>query len=451
MKKLLSLLLAVCMLMTGTAALAESAPDPATQITGSIHFNRDAFFSFFPFEEDSEEAHVIAPMLDLMDCASFSMTSSEHIVSYQLFMNDLPVADMTLLLDENQDFLVSSMFPHFGVCGDLGPRYMLGSTELTEADMQVLLNALLGYILDLSVYGAQIYTSFAGQDSFTLTSRHLTEALEMLYARLTADEVQAILQSLWSQPPNAMRDTEASEAPNPLAQFRAWLDEQKAAEETDIANVSLRLEADRIHLQADVSSHMLLTCDVFPEDNAQIVEISTLVSAENPVSDWDALRSSILNGSCGEDAGLATLSLSLTDTGDQLVLSLRDTDVDVSCRCSATMDTGEDEQQRFLYRLDVASAGTPLYSLQFAAEQAELPAPPSLEGLTLIDSMTMTDEEQQALTADVVGYGLPALMARMQQAAPDQVAKLLQMIMMLQMGQLPDVILSPLPDNAPAM
>ena len=121
----------------------------------------------------------------------------------------------------------------------------------------------------------------------------------------------------------------------------------------------------------------------------------------------------------GEEQQVVTLSLEIKAQGMDIVLTLAD--------AVSGMGT-PDFENYFAIGVDPGLTENNIALIEVSTVYGDQPDAPSLEGLTVLDPFTMTEEEQNALTEDLTGYGLPALLGAVQQALPDQMAVVMQML-----------------------
>lgn len=443
MKKLLSLLIALCMALTGAAAMAEEPAPAAGQSVLSMRFDRDfitAYAGMMDPAGSQETSQLVTAALDLLENAQLAFTMGEDCGVLELHMGETPVANISVSGSQETVTLVSSLFPHYAVSVD--PQALssmidtsVNGSSVSQEEMEALLSDLTAYVNDLSAYGEKMLegVTVSEDDStavLTVNTHQSAELLELLLNRLRDDAVLLpYIEMALAQENETME--------NFLAQAQSAIDELKNAQAADVAQITMSLSEDGgTSLEADLSGMMFFSFDEYTDNGADCTELMLIANAGNaPVEDWAGVYNGVMDGT-NSDATVLGVNIAAAETetsatfymvGEGQTVALYTYNVLMADDATGTV------LNVLQLGLDLTGEGNPVASLQIVSGMVdEAPAAPSLEGLTVIDAMNATEEEFNALSMDVISYGLPSLMSNMQTAAPDQVAQLLQLIMAMQ-------------------
>ena len=429
MKKLLAVLLALVLALGCTAALAEEEQSQALLSMVDLTLDADfvkAYAGMMDAEGDNTYATLAATALDVLDQLHLYVLCSAETGTAVLGTADSDLATFDYVADEEGLTLVSNLFPHYALrvtteeLEQLAKQVTssmnvtLNGKELTQEDAQAVLNALTPYLEDLSGWiGGLTERMEMSEDgntvTLTLTTHDAADALEIIAARLRTDEVLLPYVQAGVDQANAEEGTEVT-----LEEAFAKLDQQvadwRAAEPQVLATAEITMTetgvAARVYNDAGE-----LTFEYGQNENGIFADLA-------------------LNA--GETAATLNVLVQADETATmvQLVLNVQAEDMTIALTAVDALsgEGTEDFNNYFALGVNPGLTDCNIAVIEVSTVYAPVPEKPSLEGLTVLDPMTMTEEEQNALVQDLTGNGLPALLAAAQQALPDQLATVMNLM-----------------------
>ena len=432
MKRILAMLLALTMMLGCTAALAEETAEAAPEALLSmvtLSVDRD-FVTTYAASMDADGTNTYATLagaaLDALEKVHLYVLCGEDTGAVVLGTEDADLATANYLVDDNGLTLVSNLIPHYALRVTPEELQMLAKQmtasmnltlngkQLTAEDAQALAAALMPYAEDLSTWlGSLTEKAEISEDGSTMklaiTTHDAADALEIVAARLRTDEALLPYLQAGIDQQNAQNGTQVT-----LEEAFAQLDQQvadwRAAEAQVLCNVEIAMTetglAGRLY---NDQGEVTFTMD--QDDTGMNVDVKFACQ--------DTEAELIVGLQMGEEQQVVTLSLEIKAQGMDIVLTLAD--------AVSGMGT-PDFENYFAIGVDPGLTENNIALIEVSTVYGDQPDAPSLEGLTVLDPFTMTEEEQNALTEDLTGYGLPALLGAVQQALPDQMAVVMQML-----------------------
>lgn len=452
MKKLLAFFLAMMMAFTCAAALAEETVLPTGTLSKiDLVADRDFVVSFagsMDAEGTTTYADLAAAVLDILDKTSLYVNAGENGAVIDLDVGDTTLATFQCAMAEDGIVLVSNLFPSYALyvnMEELGKlieanmNLSVNGVETSPEEMMAMAQELMGalepYMNDLMAYiqtlGEKVEVSEDGTEMhLTLTTYEAADLLEIVLARLSTDEVLLpYVQQALAQSGEEVSVEEALAACQ--QQIEAW----RAAEAQEVVDIAVYQNEDgSMTVQVDLSGMMLLNIDISEVDGAQVIDVLVLISQQG-TDDWNALYDGVNSGENTDDVVLDFRVKTYTDADDAsdnvfvyAEVVAQGMDVIFSALNSTTGAGTADFYNFFSAGIDLGMTDDDIAGIEVHTIYADAPEAPSLEGLTVLNVLSMSEEEQNALMNDFSNNGLMPLVVAAQQAMPEQMAVVMQML-----------------------
>lgn len=452
MKKLLAFFLAMMMAFTCAAALAEETVLPTGTLSKiDLVADRDFVVSFagsMDAEGTTTYADLAAAVLDILDKTSLYVNAGENGAVIDLDVGDTTLATFQCAMAEDGIVLVSNLFPSYALyvnMEELGKlieanmNLSVNGVETSPEEMMAMAQELMGalepYMNDLMAYiqtlGEKVEASEDGTEMhLTLTTYEAADLLEIVLARLSTDEVLLpYVQQALAQSGEEVSVEEALAACQ--QQIEAW----RTAEAQEVVDLSVYQNEDgSMTVQVDLSGMMLLNIDISEVDGAQVIDVLVLMSQQG-TDDWNALYDGVNSGENTDDVVLDFRVKTYTDADDAsdnvfvyAEVVAQGMDVIFSALNSTTGAGTADFYNFFSAGIDLGMTDDDIAGIEVHTIYADAPEAPSLEGLTVLNVLSMSEEEQNALMNDFSNNGLMPLVVAAQQAMPEQMAVVMQML-----------------------
>lgn len=452
MKKLLAFFLAMMMAFTCAAALAEETVLPTGTLSKiDLVADRDFVVSFagsMDAEGTTTYADLAAAVLDILDKTSLYVNAGENGAVIDLDVGDTTLATFQCAMAEDGIVLVSNLFPSYALyvnMEELGKlieanmNLSVNGVETSPEEMMAMAQELMGalepYMNDLMAYiqtlGEKVEVSEDGTEMhLTLTTYEAADLLEIVLARLSTDEVLLpYVQQALAQSGEEVSVEEALAACQ--QQIEAW----RTAEAQEVVDIAVYQNEDgSMTVQVDLSGMMLLNIDISEVDGAQVIDVLVLMSQQG-TDDWNALYDGVNSGENTDDVVLDFRVKTYTDADDAsdnvfvyAEVVTQGMDVIFSALNSTTGAGTADFYNFFSAGIDLGMTDDDIAGIEVHTIYADAPEAPSLEGLTVLNVLSMSEEEQNALMNDFSNNGLMPLVVAAQQAMPEQMAVVMQML-----------------------
>ena len=456
MKKLLALLLALIMTLSLSASLAEDVFAPeATKTVLSLELDR-AFFAGLIAENMGEAAaaneSLINAALDVAEKLSVNVVAAGQSGEVTLLVNEKELLTMNCVMQGENLVLVSNAFPSYALSVKLedvlalleqSMSFSVNGKKVSREEMMETVTQLMGvlpaYAEDLSAVVndmmAKATTAEDGTVTLNLTKHQVAEAVERVAARLKDDEVLKPYLQMALDQQNA-KNGENTTLEELFARVQATVEELKAGEDDVLATADVKQTQDgNIQVTADLSGRLLVDVRTSADTEGNIIDAMLLTSTRSAANDWDALYEGLQTGENTEDAcvDIRVKTYNPTEEGVDrtfFYLEVMAQGMDVILSAMNTV-RGAGTPDFYSYTnigIDPGMTDNDVIALNIENSYTKAPAPVSLEGLTVIDVLHMSAEEQGGLMQDITGNGLAQLLGAAQEAIPEQMGVVMQML-----------------------
>ena len=472
MKKLLALLLAVMMALGCVSALAEEeAPALATNM--NVKLNLDAnFVTMYAamMAQDETTAQAAAALVSILNKLDINVVDELDCGYLILGANGTTLATIGLTTDGEGLYAVSDLFPHYALHVTLEEIQALvemakqaaasnmpaqiGGVEISPEQIAEAVNGVTPYVEDLMGYietvteDAVIEETEEGEHMiFKLTTHHVADILNLLLTRLSTDEAmkpyaEIVLRQMvdldalqkdvnWGIERGLVKAAEMAAAPaQEIVTVESWTTEdgsdtyiydanaliKVSTGWTDLANATIVTAIAATEPVADIDAwEAKFNAIASGEDQAStMIEFSMLTASEYSTEDWsDPSFAMTMNMQCAFEVLAQGMHMSLTANVNSV---------------HGVWDSANDVTE-VTVGINPGLTGADLLTIKALVTSIEAPAAPSLEGLTVIDPLTMDEETSAAFSADVMNYGLATVLTAAQQALPEEFATIMQLAM----------------------
>lgn len=443
MKKLLSLLTALLMLLSFTSTSAESAMESTINLT----LDSEAIGSMMQLMggmTSEEELALVSAVLGMVNQSSAIITAGGTGVAFSLRLKDAEAAEFLINASESGITLTSSMFPGYALA--VSPELLreLADTfglELPALDMAKAMELLIPYGEDISLAlekimaeakieegtftpdGTATYTQCR---TISLTTHTVLLPARGLVARLQQDK--ALLQML---EPFLKMAGEGVNLEEQLASALSQLDAMLAQEPAVLAELRLYTNTSDSFLRLESANlgdiaFLLTLRTVAGQDGSS--SLMRLTAAEGPVADWDAATRDIRGGLSTDGLVLdGTLDTRTMADGAQTNGSLQILGGELNADLTLDSFAPTDTSQATVTKISLGLGGAaPLAVLQFSTKPVSVAALAEPEGKTTIAVHAgMREKDFVPLITEVIGIGLPRMMIVMTEQMPEVMNTLL--------------------------
>jgi hypothetical protein len=445
MKKLLSLLTALLMLLSLTGATAESA----MEATISLTLDSETIGSMMQLSggiTSEEEMALVSAVLGLVNQSSAVITAGGTDVAYSLRLKDAEAANFLINTSESGITLTSSLFPGYALA--VGPellKELAGSSglELPVIDTTKAMELLMPYGQDIGLALEKIMAEAKTEEgtftpdgtaaytqcrTISLTTHTALLLARGLLARLQQD--QELLQML---EPFLKMAGEGANLTEQIASVLTQMDAMLAQEPAVLAELRLYTSTSGSFLRLESANlgdmAFLLTLRTATGQDGSSSQMS-LTAVEGPVADWDAATRDIRGGQSTDGLVLdGTLDTRAMADGAQTNGSLQILGGGLNAGLSLDSFAPTDASQATVIKIGLSLGGAaPLAVLQFSTKPAPAAALAEPEGKTKIAvHVGMSDKDFVPLMAEVIGIGLPRIITVMTEQVPEVMNTLLML------------------------
>ena len=466
MKKLLAMLLALMMALSCVSAFAEEAAVPTAETpvmmpqryVMGISLGKTFVQGVLPMMGLQLDADTVEQLLGILDKMTVEVVVSPDCIQETVLADGQKLYDETIMMDENGVVIVSDLAPHYAFTlsfEELGQmlRQMAASLNdgeepkaLTEEEMQAMMAemqeklqtvaaALQPYMDDISAsLGAIQQNAQMTEDGamvITVTRQQVTALAGALVERFANDEtLKPMVQSVLDQVAK-MQGGEPVSLDEKIAELQANMAQSMAEEDQVLATAVMRQNEDG-SVSVDVNSQDMVYVSVASAPENMMI---TALIGQQPIEDPETAWNDLLAGKNYTDEGIQmtvvgpenaqtiTADLYLSGVNAQIVgHQYVDVDAQGTPDYSALSD----------WTLNVPMLGGEVLNVWEQVYAAEHPEHPVLEGLNELNVLTLGEDEMESLAKDVLGYGVPALLAKVIETMPDQVAAVMNVVVEMQ-------------------
>lgn len=443
MKKLLSLLTALLMLLSLTSIAAESAMESTINLTLDSE-SIGSMMQLLGGMTSEEELAVVSAVLGLINQSSAVITAGGTGVAFSLRLKDAEAADFLINASESGITLTSSLFPGYALA--VGPELLkeLADTfglELPALDTAKAMELLIPYGQDISLAIEKIMAeakieegTFTPDGTATYTQCRtisLTTHIVLLPARGLLARLQQDQELLQMLEPFLKMAGEGANLAEQFTSAQSQMDAILSQEPAVLAELHLYTNTSDSFLRLESANlgdmAFLLTLRMASGQNGSSSQMR-LTAVEGPVADWDAATRDIRGGQSTDGLVLdGTLDTRAMADGAQTNGSLQILGSELNADLTLDSFAPTDPSQATVTKIGLGLGGAaPLAVLQFSTKPVLSAALAEPEGKTKIAVHAgMSEKDLVPLVAEVIGIGLPRIMIVMTEQMPEVMNTLL--------------------------
>lgn len=457
MKKIVALVLALMLALSCTAALAEETPATAMNFTLTPALDNNGAISLLQMMGEAstaEEQQVFSALMDMINALDLSLTISDAgFGTVDVMLNDTVLANAAISGAEDGSFIVtSSLIPSYALA--LTPEAMENLITAFEAEAGVSVDDVLSGASaavsdeEMALYSAAIealMTDISAQVqvlmekgvlsedqtclSVTLTNNDLADLYEIILTHLKTDAALQQFIGVVLASANAELPAEEQISSDALiGMLEAICADLKSSEAMEVAWLDLYANADgSTSAQLDVMGLMLFTFDQYADNGMDITEVMLVTDSEGAGADWQQVYDAIVTGTDTENM-VINLALGTADNGGTAGVDIVSGGMAFSLYGNSYSEGESMLNDLYLY----VNSEEPIAGLILAATPAAAPAAPVVEGKKVIDLMTASEEDMNAVMLELQNIGLSTMLVNAQTAMPEHVSLLLQLITAMQ-------------------
>lgn len=303
MKKIVAMLMALCMMLSCTALAA-----PAEQTTAQVYINPQLFAGM------PEET---LTLIDTINSLEFKTTEGENYITCAYGANGTQIEEYTVAAtDDGSLVLLSSLYPNTAVVMDFAKLMQMLETVL-PADVLLeavnLVNGLEGLIMSLSPYmqdvnalltqlETEMYTDETGAMYLEITSQHLGTLVDAWITRLYNDmKLYAVLQDLYAM--MTADDVNAPTLLELLEMLKYEAGQLKTAEPMVLSTVGVFANEGATSVEITLANQLLLGVDIYEYEGMSCVDVLLLTCLDGS-GEWQTAYDGVFNGSNYSDVVL---------------------------------------------------------------------------------------------------------------------------------------------------
>jgi hypothetical protein len=442
MKKLLSIILAAMMLLSFTAAMAEKA----TELTAGITFDTETAISMVQMlggMTDESQLSLVRSVLAIANNLTAVTTADSTGGDTSLRLSGQEFANFAFGQADGKIAVTSSLFPNYALTVDpaLLEQAMKENGFNMDPEMaKKAMEAITAYGKDFEDYAAAVSAGIVTtQGAFTVdgvlytsfTTGKVTsdQAASFFLAVLDRAEKDTVLQEIITTLMAQTGNTAEMNIPDTLSAVRTQITAAMQAGSADLVTL-------KYYTNETGFNYIVETTPQYEEMAIRLTATGTtlmggssstfqLFFVDTAVTDWDAAIQEMQSGQ--SDSGLllqGTMDTSLTATdnrssGSVQILAGGMGSMSIGLTAQSVIPFDEAAAKTFTLGLGIGT-GNPLVTFSFGAAPALMAKPVDLTGKTVIAvSMDMTEETMAPLLSDITANGVPALLARLQEIAPE--------------------------------
>lgn len=456
MKKLFAIVMALMMAMSCLGAFAEEpAQQPATDTVLKLSVNQGAVQMLAGMMMPAIDETMAEALVSVLDKTYMEVIESGNVAYCMLNAEGAVLTDIMGQIDETGITYISELFPHYQLridfedLQDLASRAQIGMEEmgevtvpqipampeLTEEQLAALEASAAAYMEDINAFTEEVQAGMILSEDGTaatipLTTHQLAGLGEKLLARLSADEaLMPFLQMIVDQVNAQAAEDEQITLEALLAMIGQAVEGIKSEEDQTLGAVTMINGENAQTIEINAANMILLS--LTPADNGMN---GTLLIAVNGIADKDAQISGVREGSNTDDvvadftfasdaaedgSGKTTAAITVYVGGLSFVLDMNDEMIGVGT---------EEQTDSFVCALSNDLLGGELLRLESATTVAAPYEAIVPDGLTELRIAKADDEAIAAFAKDIVGYGMPSLLAKMVLMMPDEAAVIVNML-----------------------
>lgn len=451
MKKLLAL--ALVMVLSCTAAFAESTAADCSQTLFALELNGDAVQAYVSaMDPDGSQglAQTVDAVTDLIDNLTVAITSEGDVASVSLMLGENEVSTATVFADESGLNVVSDLFPNCVVrvsdatMNDLFTLSLNGQT-ITEENLAVLEALAQEFIAALAPYGQDVSAIVSqlqpvatedGGQMITITSHHVGQELSAWCSRLATDTVmQDYLQLLLTT-----LNEEAGQQftmDDLISELSTAATQLLEAEPEDVGDVTLYQDADTgaVEIVVTLMDSLYLSLTEYTTTAGGNGVSILLMTDSTDAASWDSVYNALSSGENTDDL-LFDMSVEIPEANSCYIL-LRGIVDGTEYNMDVGVLTQSGEFDTYMYISLNPGLGYPdgvvaMHMGMIAQAEPTGLTIPSTEGLTVIEvtgsEQVVSEEDQQLLLNDLQNTGLTTLLTNALTAMPEQVTTLLTLL-----------------------
>ena len=456
MKKLFAIVMALMMALSCLGAFAEEpAQQPSTDTVLKLSANHGLVQMLAGMLLPTADENVAEALAGVLDKAYVEIIDSGNVEYCMLNAEGAVLTDILGLMDETGLTYISELFPHYQLrinfddlqalisraqigmeeMGEVTLPQLPAMPELTEEQIAALEASAAAYMEDINAFMEEVQAGMILSEdgaavTIPLTAHQLAGLGEKLLARLNADEaLKPVVQMIVDQINAQVPEDQQIALETLLAMAGQTVEGIKSEEDQTLGAVTMINSENTQIIEINAANMILLS--LIPADNGMN---ATLLVAANGITDKDAQINGVREGSNADDvvADLAFASDTAEDGsskttgtvtvyvgGVSFVLDINDEMIGVGT---------EEQADSFVCTLASDMLGGELLKVEGLTTIAAPYEVPSFDGLTELRIAEADDEAIAAFTKDVVGYGMPSLLAKMVLMMPDEAATIVNML-----------------------